>query len=310
MQLDLCNCAYQRTSSCTTAHVALRNTADALITTLIPLLASGGNSNRMAFATSSRSSGHRLSAGKRCGRCLRATGSVFCQSNSKPLGTDSLADVSEVHSYTSYILSCLHYYFSIRGPSRTKLDDKAIRCAFMGYSSQSKGYQCYDPSCRRMFHSLNITFWEDTHFFTGPNTRRVDPLPNETISCPIPIVSHDVVTPIIRGPTFLPPIVSGHILQYSRRPRLHLPESFSNEGTPPTLSPTPTISSPRQYPIRDRHPSNCLTLSYSTNHPIKNHISYSVVSSSFQGFLGQLDSTSVPRSVGEALLSSEWIAAM
>ncbi|KAI9195043.1 hypothetical protein LWI28_011104 [Acer negundo] len=203
------------------------NRVDALITTLIPLLASGGNSNRMAFATSSRSSGHRLSAGK-----------------------------------------------------------------------------------RRMFHSLNITFWEDTHFFTGPNTRRVDPLPNETISCPIPIVSHDVVTPIIRGPTFLPPIVSGHILQYSRRPRLHLPESFSNEGTPPTLSPTPTISSPRQYPIRDRHPSNCLTLSYSTNHPIKNHISYSVVSSSFQGFLGQLDSTSVPRSVGEALLSSEWIAAM
>ncbi|GFY97587.1 hypothetical protein Acr_12g0001280 [Actinidia rufa] len=57
--------------------------------------------------------------------------------------------------------------------TRTKLDDKAVRCIFLGYSSMSKGYRCYDPVTRHMYHSLDVTFLETVPFFSNstPNPR-------------------------------------------------------------------------------------------------------------------------------------------
>ena len=51
--------------------------------------------------------------------------------------------------------------------TRTKFDDKAIHCIFLGYSSMSKGYRCYDPVTRHLYHSLDVTFLETVPFFPG-----------------------------------------------------------------------------------------------------------------------------------------------
>ena len=56
-----------------------------------------------------------------------------------------------------------------RSPLRTKLDDKAIRCVFLGYFSNSKGYRCYDPVGRCFYTSMDVSFLEDVPFFAGPN---------------------------------------------------------------------------------------------------------------------------------------------
>ena len=43
---------------------------------------------------------------------------------------------------------------------RTKLDDKAIRCLFLGYSAESKGYRLYEPSTRWVVVNRDVIFYD------------------------------------------------------------------------------------------------------------------------------------------------------
>ncbi|GFY85851.1 hypothetical protein Acr_04g0005890 [Actinidia rufa] len=96
-----------------------------------------------------------------------------------------------------------------RSPTRTKLDDKAVRCIFLGYSSMSKGYRCYDPVTRHMYHSLDVTFLETVPFFSNstPNPGSEilaadEPIPPR----PLPILEPTSPTPTPNGS--LSPIAS------------------------------------------------------------------------------------------------------
>jgi transposase InsO family protein len=46
-----------------------------------------------------------------------------------------------------------------RSPHHTKLDNKSIRCIFLGYSAMSKASNCYDTVSRHLYHSLDVTFF-------------------------------------------------------------------------------------------------------------------------------------------------------
>lgn len=43
---------------------------------------------------------------------------------------------------------------------RKKIDNKAIRCIFVGYDNQRKGWRCVDPINRRCYTSRNVIFDE------------------------------------------------------------------------------------------------------------------------------------------------------
>ncbi|RDY13118.1 hypothetical protein CR513_02010, partial [Mucuna pruriens] len=49
---------------------------------------------------------------------------------------------------------------------RDKLSARAIKCVFLGYSRLQKGYKCYSPSTKRHYMSADVTFFEETMFFT------------------------------------------------------------------------------------------------------------------------------------------------
>ena len=48
-----------------------------------------------------------------------------------------------------------------------KLSVKAMKCVFLGYSRLQRGYRCYSPDINRYFISVDVTFFENSSFFSS-----------------------------------------------------------------------------------------------------------------------------------------------
>ncbi|MCO5610814.1 hypothetical protein L7F22_065055 [Adiantum nelumboides] len=59
------------------------------------------------------------------------------------------------------VFGCLAYAH-IPQQLRGKLDDKAVKCIFVGYSSGSKGYILYNPATNKIFESRDVIFAKTT----------------------------------------------------------------------------------------------------------------------------------------------------
>ncbi|MCO5580587.1 hypothetical protein L7F22_046110 [Adiantum nelumboides] len=57
------------------------------------------------------------------------------------------------------VFGCIAYVH-IPDELRTKLDPKAEKCIFIGYSLEQKGYKCYNPITHHVRVSRNVVFYE------------------------------------------------------------------------------------------------------------------------------------------------------
>ena len=66
-----------------------------------------------------------------------------------------------------WIFGCVAFVH-VHNQNRGKLDPRALKCVFLGYSSTHKGYKCYHPPSKRFYVSVDVTFHEQESYFTIP----------------------------------------------------------------------------------------------------------------------------------------------
>ncbi|RVW84739.1 Retrovirus-related Pol polyprotein from transposon RE1 [Vitis vinifera] len=196
-------------------------------------------------------------------------------------------------------------------PFVTKLDPKALKCVFLGYSRLQKGYRCFSPDLNKYLVSTDVVFLEDTSFFSSPTSSTSEEEDEEWLVYRVvnsrPTVGHSSVVdsdaslahlgPVVNIPPapVKPPIVQ----VYSRRPL-----------TPDTCpAPAPSSSDPSSdldLPISLRKGKRHCKSIYS----IANFVSYDHLSSSSSVLVASIDSISVPKTVTEALNHPGWKNAM
>ena len=71
------------------------------------------------------------------------------------------------------VFGCVCYVF-VPDHLRSKFDKKAVRCIFVGYDDQRKGWKCCDPTTGRCYTSRNVVFDEMSSWWSSENVELPD----------------------------------------------------------------------------------------------------------------------------------------
>ena len=75
---------------------------------------------------------------------------------------------------SSKVFGCVCFVHDYRS-NVGKLDPHAIKCVFVGYPPNKKGYRCWCPSERRFFVSMDVTFREYESYYGPTNDTEIIP---------------------------------------------------------------------------------------------------------------------------------------
>ncbi|KAM2042519.1 hypothetical protein ACFX16_036199 [Malus domestica] len=188
-------------------------------------------------------------------------------------------------------------FVHIQTLNRDKLDARATKCVFMGYSTTQKGYKCFNPVTKKCTVSRDVKFDEDYPYFTSQGEDLVDmfPLP-QNFNYPMLEKRSVIVSPDCEE------VQTDQITASESED-----EPYSDPSPPSTESQVI-----KRNPPRIRKPPARLQdyVTYASRHPINECISFSKFSTSHAAFLSEIDKHYEPRSFQEASLLPQWNQAM
>lgn len=100
-------------------------------------------------------------------RIPEAKGSVGASEPARSLDFQTpLRVLSKFHFIPSVFIICLTVfacvcYVHVHSLHRDKLDPRAIKCVFLGYSNSRKGYNCFDPLTITYYVLMDVQFCEN-----------------------------------------------------------------------------------------------------------------------------------------------------
>lgn len=161
----------------------------------------------------------------------------------------------------------------------TNLDPKFLKCIFLGYSRLQKGYKYYCPSLNKYLVSIDVTFTENTPYFSSPPSPAHQGEDDDLLV--YSITSSEPVSA-------LAPVKTPIVQVYSRHKPLdscHAPVSSSSN-----------LVLSNDLPIALRKGKCHCT------YPISSFVSYNCLSFSSCSFIASLDSIFIPKIVHEPYL--------
>ncbi|KAM2191919.1 hypothetical protein ACFX1Q_027665 [Malus domestica] len=187
---------------------------------------------------------------------------------------------------------------------RDKLDPRATKCIFLGYSSTQKGYKCYNPQLKKLIVSKDVQFHETNSYYSksldstsqGEIILDMFPLPRTEILNNVGYQPHtmDLVAPNQPDPhdDINMPVEDETLRSIG-------PEESSEESLP-------TI--PQRNLTRERHPPARLQdfVTYKPKHPLSNCCSYQKLSPNYTAYLSHISAHEEPQSFQEANQSQVW----
>ena len=139
-------------------------------------------------------------------------------------------------SFTSLLMSLVVFVLFIFSlPGKTNSLPKP-RSVFLGYSRLQRGYRCYSPDTNRYFISADVTFFEDSSFFSSAT----HPSVLDVLSIPLVLPSPDFPSP-------LTDVMTRPLQVYTCRPRPPIgprvdSSLMSQSSHAPVLQPSDNLS--------------------------------------------------------------------
>ena len=188
-------------------------------------------------------------------------------------------------------------YVHIQTVHRDKLEPRAVKSVFLGYSSSQKGYKYYNPHNGKVGISRDVRFDEYAPFFLkgcseepqGESLMDIFPLPT-------PTNLHE------GNPQ------NAFLNHHSEHRDDKEPQSDQENLV---NIPQPALA-PRRNPTRNRHPPLRLQeyIMYNARHPISKALTYKKLSTSHATFINQLSTNVEPRNLNEVAHIQVWQEAM